>query len=267
LAKHHKDEPADTLEELESIGERLAQWVGANPAIVLGVSGAILLGAASFGGYRAYSHSQAEKASMALATLHSEFVAAMGGKVTDIEVPEPANPETAKTVRTEYSDKYVAVAKEWSGTPTAALSLLEAGELFAKLGNPDRALEVSIQASEQTPPDSPIRAVIESRIAQLQEEKGDFEAAANAYEAAAALPGNPLHADALAQAARCWAEAGKADQALALYQRLKSETPDLKLAPHIEARLEELEARAGANTAATGTAPIEVAPAAPAAKP
>jgi tetratricopeptide (TPR) repeat protein len=262
LAKHHKDEPADTLEELESIGERLAQWVGANPAIVLGISGAILLGAASFGGYRAFSHAQTEKASTALATLHSEFVTAMGGKVTDADVPEPANPETAKTVRTEYTDKYLAIAKEWSGTPTAALSLLEAGALFAKLGNADRALEVSNQASEQAPADSPLRAMIDSRIAHLQEEKGDFTAAATAYEAAAAVPGNPLHADALAQAARCWAEAGKPEQALAVYQRLKSESPELKLAPHIEARLEELEARAGVSEPAAQTAPIEGTPAA-----
>ena len=29
MAKHNKDAPADTLEELESIGERLAQWVAA----------------------------------------------------------------------------------------------------------------------------------------------------------------------------------------------------------------------------------------------
>ena len=262
MAKHHKGEPADTLEELESVGERLVQWVGANPVIVLGIAGAILLGAASYGGYRAFAHAQAEKASTSLATLRSEFVAAMGGKATDVEVPEPANPETAKTVRTEYTDKYLAIAKEWRGTPTAALSLLEAGELFAKLGNPDRALEVSIQASEQVPAASPIRAVIESRIAHLQEEKGDFAAAATAYEAAAAVPGNPLHADALAQAARCAAEAGKTEQALALYQRLKTETPDLKLAPHIEARLQELEARAGASAPATGTAPLATAPAA-----
>jgi predicted negative regulator of RcsB-dependent stress response len=262
VAKHHKDAPADTLEELESVGERLMQWVGANPAIVLGILGAILLGAAGYGGYRAYSHAQAAKASTALAALHGEFVAAMGGKVTDIAVPEPANQETAKTVRTEYADKYLAVAKEWSGTPTAALGLLEAGELFAKLGNPDRALEVAMQALQQTPADSPIRSVIESRVASLQEEKGDFEAAARSYEAAAAVPGNPLHADALAQAARSWVEAGKTEQALAIYQRLKTETPDLDLAPHIQARLEELAARSGASVPATNAAALEATPAA-----
>ena len=253
MAKHHNDEPADTLEELESVGERLAQWVGANPAIVLGIAGAILLGAAGFGGYRAFSSSQADKASASLAKLHGEFVAAMGGKVTEVEVPEPANPETAKATRTEYADKYLALAKEWSGTPTAALSLLEAGELFTKLGNPDRALEVLLQALEQAPADSPIRAVVASQIAHLQEGKGDFEAAARSHETAAAVPGFPLHTDALAQAARCWAEAGKPDQALAIYQRLRSDSPDLKLAPHIEARLQEIEARGAISPAPVAT--------------
>ncbi len=251
MAKHHKDEPADALEELESFGERLAQWVGANPAIVLGVAGAILLGAASFGGYQAYSRSQADKASASLAKLHGEFVAAMGGKAADVAIPEPANPETAKAVRTEYADKYVALAKQWSATPTAALSLLEAGELFEKLGDGDRALEVLLQASEQAPAESPIRAAAASRIGSLHEEKGDFEAAARAHEAAAAVPGSPLSAEALAQAARCWAEAGNSDLALALYQRLRTESPDRKLAPHIEVRLQELEARSSSSPAPT----------------
>ena len=249
MSKHHKDEPADTLEELESVGERLAQWVGANPAIVLGIAGAILLGAASFGGYQAYSRSQADKASASLAKLHGEFVAAMGGKPSEAEIPEPANPETAKAVRTAYADKYIALSGEWSGTPTAALSLLEAGELIAKLGDPDRALAVLLQASEQAPADSPIRAVIASRIGSLQEEKGDFEAAAKSHEAAAAVPGFPLRTEALAQAARCWAVAGKPDLALALYQRLRADSPDRKLAPHLEARLQEIEARSSASPA------------------
>jgi hypothetical protein len=255
-----KDHPADTLEELESIGERLAQWVGANPVIVLGVAGAILLAAASFGGYRAWSHSQANAGSAALATLHGDFVVAMGGKVTDLEVPDPANPETGRTVRTEYADKYLALAKEWSGSPTGALAGLEAGQLFAKLGNSDRALEVFQQAAADAPTASSIRGVIESRIGHLFEEKGDFAAAASAHEAAAATPGFPLRDESLADAARCWAEAGKPDQALAIYQRLKTESPELKLAPHVEARLEEIEARS--STSAPAAAPA--APAAPA---
>ena len=257
MAQHRKDEPADTLEEIESIGERLAQWVGANPAIVLGVAGAILLAAGSYGGYRAWSHSQANSGSAALAAVRSEFVAAMGGKASDVEVPEPANPETAKAVRTEYADKYLAVAKEWSVSPTGALALVEAGQIFAKLGDADRALETFQQAAAEAPKDSPIRGVIESRLGHLLETKGDFEAAAKAHEAAGAIRDFPLRDDALADAARCWAEAGKPDQALAIYQRLKTESPDLQLAPHVEARLEELEARNfGGAPAAPESTPI-----------
>jgi tetratricopeptide (TPR) repeat protein len=255
LAQHRKDQPADTLEELESIGERLAQWVGGNPVIVLSIAGAILLAAASYGGYRTWSHSQANSGSAALATVHGDFVAAMGGKPTDVDIPEPANPETAKAVRTEYADKYLAVAKEWSGSAAGALALVEAGQIFAKLGDTDRALETFQQAATEAPAGSPIRAVIESRVGHLLETKGDFEAAARAHEAAAAIPDFPLRDDALADAARCWAEAGKPDQALAIYQRLKASSPDLELAPHVEARLEELEARNFGNAPAAPETP------------
>jgi len=220
--------------------------------------------AASFGGYRAWSHSQANRGSAALATLHGDFVVAMGGKVTDVEVPEPANPETAKTVRTEYADKYLALAKEWRGSPTGALALLEAGQLFAKLGNSDRALEVFQQASAEAPATSPIRGVLESRIGHMLEAKGDFAAAAAAHEAAGAVPDFPLRDDALADAARCYAEADKPEQALSIYQRLKSESPDLKLPPHVEARLAEIEARGFSSAPAAAPAAAPTATAAPA---
>ena len=174
----------------------------------------------------------------------------MGGKVTEVEVPEPANPETAKAARTEYADKYLALAKEWSGTPTAALSLLEAGELFAKLGNPDRALEVFLQALRA----GPSRFADPSR----RSRRGSLifrRRRATSRQPPGRMRRRPrsrafrLHADALAQAARCWAEAGKPEQALAIYQRLRSDSPDLKLAPHIEARLQEIEARGGTSPA------------------
>jgi tetratricopeptide (TPR) repeat protein len=256
LAQHRKDEPADTLAELESLGDRFGQWVGANPVPVLAVFGAVLLLAAAVGGYRAWSNARADRASTALAKVQEELVAAMGGKPGDTLVAEPANPETARTVRTEFTDRYLAVAKEWEGTETAALALLEAGQLQQKLGNRDRALELWIQAAAAASKDTAAHGVIQSRIGHLQEDAGDLEAAARAHEAAAAVPGFPLHADALADAARTWAEAGKPEQALALFQRLKTEAPEYRLEPHVEARLLELEARAGVATApAPQTAP------------
>jgi tetratricopeptide (TPR) repeat protein len=254
LVQQRHDEPADRLEELESLGERLMQWVGANPVIVLTTAGLILLLAAGVGGWRAYEHSRADKASAALAKLQGDFVTAMGGKPTDVEVPEPANPETARTVRTDFADRFLALAEDWRGTATGALALLQAGQLYEQLGNRERALELWSQAAANTPSDSPALGVIQSRIGHLQEDRGDFDAAARAHEAAAAVPGFPLYADALADAARCWAEAGKPTEALAAYQRLKTDSPEHPLAPHVEARLAELEAVHGAGPAPT-TAP------------
>jgi tetratricopeptide (TPR) repeat protein len=258
LAQHRKEEPADTLAELESLGDRFGQWVGANPIPVLAVFGAVLLLAAAIGGYRAWSHARADRASAALARVQDDLVVALGGKLSDAVAPEPANPETARTVRTEFTDRYLAVAQEWEGTETAALALLEAGQLQQKLGNRDRALELWTQAAASASQSAPAYGVIQSRIGHLQEDAGDLEAAARAHELAAAVPGFPLHADALADAARAWAEAGKPDQALALFQRLKTEAPEYQLAPHVEARLLELEARRG-----TATSAVEPTPAAP----
>ncbi|RIK97473.1 MAG: hypothetical protein DCC71_21670 [Proteobacteria bacterium] len=257
MNQHRKDAPADTLEELESLGERLAQWVGANPAVVLGVAGAILLIAASIGGYRAYSHARVEKASAALAAVRGEFMTAMGGKPTDAEVPEPANAEAARSIRTDFAERYAMLARDWSGTPTAALALLEAGQLYEQLGNRERALELWTEAVAGAATGSPVVGVIQSRIGHLQEDAGDFAAASRAHEAAAAVPGYPLRIDALADAARTSADAGQTDRALDLYRQIESEAPEAQLAPHVEARLEEIAARAG------GAAPDAKTPASP----
>jgi hypothetical protein len=52
-----------------------------------------------------------------------------------------------------------------------------------------------------------------------------------------------LRAEALAEAARCWAAAEQTDLALAAFQRLESEFPDQRLAPQIESLLAELRLR------------------------
>lgn len=257
MTQQRKDAPADTLEELESLGERLAQWVGANPAIVLATAAVILLLAAAIGGYRAYSHSRVEKASAALAAIRSEFVTAMGGKPTDAEVPEPANPETARSIRTDFAQRYVSLADDWSGTPTSPLALLEAGQIYDQIGNRDKALELWTRAVTGAPAQSPVVGVIQSRIGHLQEDLGNAEAAAQAHEAAAAVPGYPLRIDALADAARTWADAGKPERAIELYRKIRADAPETQLAPHVEARMQELEARTGAPAPAA-------APAAPA---
>lgn len=260
MAQHKNQAPADTLEELQSLGERLVQWVGANPVPVLGVAALVLLLAAGIGGYRAYAASRSERASAALSATRAEFATAMGAKASDTDIPEPANPETARQARTEFADRYVALAADWRGTPTADLALLEAGGLFEALGNRDRALEVWTQALSSTAATSPARGVLNARIAVAQEERGDFEAAARSYEAAAAVPGYPLRGDALASAARAWIEANKPSEALAAADRLAAEMPEYQMPPYVSAAVLELRARTGAPAAAPPAAPQATTP-------
>jgi tetratricopeptide (TPR) repeat protein len=255
VAQHRKEEPADTLEELASLGERLVQWVGANPTPVLAMAVLILVIAAGIGGYRAFAGSRSERASAQLAALHDELVQAMGGKPTDTEIPEPANPETARTVRTDFAERYATLANQWSGTPAGALAMLEAGRLYEQLGNQDRALEVWLAAAQKLPSDSAALGILRTRIAGIQEAKGDLEGAAKSYEAAASVTGFPLVASALADAARCWAETGKSEPALAAYRRLKTEFPEYQVPPYVESQVQELELRSGAPVAATPPTP------------
>jgi len=244
LAQHHKDAHPDTLAQLESLGDRLAHWVSANPALVLGAAAAILLVAAAIGGTRAWRASSANEASAQLAALERQYIEAMGGEATDLEAPEPANPETARQVRTDFVERFSSFAREHEGTPAQALAALEASRIYEALGAPDQAREIVQEAANALPADSPIRGVALRRIAGLAESAGDYEAAALAHVAAADTAGYPLRFDALADAARCWAEAAKPDEALALFARIQTEAPDYRLPPHVESRLSELQSRA-----------------------
>jgi hypothetical protein len=244
LAQHHKDAHPDTLAQLESLGDRLVQWVSANPVIVLATAAAILLIAAGIGGTRAWRASSANAASAELATLEREYINAMGGEATDVEAPEPANPETARQVRTDFVERFASFAREHEGTPAQALAALDASEIYEALGAPEPAREILQAAADALPAGSPMRGVVLRRIASLAEAAGDYEAAALAHAAAADTPGYPLRLDAMTDAARCWAEADKPDEALALYARIQTEAPEYQMPPHVQARLAELQARA-----------------------
>ncbi|MCL4683962.1 hypothetical protein KJ059_04320 [Myxococcota bacterium] len=242
MAQHRKNAPADTLEQLESLSDRLVRWVSANPLLILGTAGAILLAAASIGSIRAWRASAADAAAAEMARVRTEYIVAMGGSATDLIAPEPANPETARAIRTEYVERFLSIVEEHSGTPAQALAALDASRIFEELGATDRAREVVEQAVADLPASSPVRAVALRRVAVLHEANSDFEAAARAHAAAAEIPGYPLRFDALADAARCWADAGRRDEALAIFARLQGDTADFRLPPHLESRLAELQA-------------------------
>jgi tetratricopeptide (TPR) repeat protein len=237
---HSRNRPADTLEELESVGQRIAAWVAANSLAVLATAGAILAAAAAVGGWQAWSASRAERASAEVAAAWDELARGMGGLPGDIDLPEPANPETAQRLRTEYAGRFAEIASKHEATAAGALAALHAGDLQVALGAPEKARALFEAAAEALPGAHPIRAVLEARIAHRLEEEGRPADAARAYERAAAVDGYPLRPQALASAARCWLDAGEPETGRAVYDRLRSESPDVRLPPHVEARLAEI---------------------------
>lgn len=239
LAKKQSNRTAETLRELEASGDRVANWAADNAAVILGVIAGILVIAAGVGFWLQHRSNTEDAAVNALAQATSEYRVAMGADPTGGPIPEPANAELAERTRAEFADRFAAVGRAYEGMTVGSVALLEAGGLQAELGRYDEAI-AHFEAARDASRGAAIEALASMRLARLAESRGDMAAAAEHFEAAARVEAYPLRADALAEAARCWAGAQERDRALAAYQRLESEFPDEPVAPHIAFLIAEL---------------------------
>jgi tetratricopeptide (TPR) repeat protein len=146
-------------------------------------------------------------------------------------------------VRSEFVERFQQVARDYAGTAPAALASLEAGALQLELEQTEEALQTWRLTAEDLTADDPIRALLLVRIAASQEAEQRWVEAAETYEQAAAVERYPLRYGALADAARCFAEAGERDRALAAFDRIESEAPQQRVAEHVNARMRELRAQ------------------------
>ena len=78
--KKQSDSAAQTLDALESRGDKLAEWIGTNPLQLLAGAGAILLIAGGYGTMTCYSDQQSEISAAALSELEGEYRQAMGAQ-------------------------------------------------------------------------------------------------------------------------------------------------------------------------------------------
>jgi tetratricopeptide (TPR) repeat protein len=244
VAKPDSKQATETLHEIESVFDRMAQWATANPITVLVVIGTLLGGAAAVGGYRAWQASQEAEASADIAEIQSEFRAAMGAPRGSLEIPEPANAEAAVATRTEFAARFREAADRRSGTAASVSAWLEAGRLSEALGDEAAATEARRAAIEEAPSGSALRALAHTQLAGSLERAGDPAAAAAEYLAAGQISDFPARALALGNAARCFADAGETARAIETFEQLGDEEA-AKIPPHITARLAELRAAAG----------------------
>jgi tetratricopeptide (TPR) repeat protein len=239
-----KSNPHGTGEVLQDLGsgfERFAAWI-ASHAVLVGVAIAVLLVA---GGSWEFLRSRAERrvaeASDALDQIQGDFLTAMGAEPGALEPPELANPETAKRIREEYVEKYRAVAQAHPGTLPAALAWLEVADLLEVQGDREGSLESLQKGLAEQPGNPRLAGLIHQRIAQNHEDRGMLAEAAAEHERAGDLPGFPLRYFALADAARCYAQAGQPARALELLERIESEAKEsFPLSPELRSLLREL---------------------------
>jgi tetratricopeptide (TPR) repeat protein len=237
----HSD-PGATLDEIESWGERAIEWIGNNARAVLGAAVVLLILAAGYG-YWSSSRGRAESAAAeALETARADYLAAMGAAPGAVEVPELANPSAGEAIREEYIERFRQVADEHPGTAGAALAQLEQGNLVAATGDVDAALTVWHEAVAALPGDAALAGLLQQRMGQALEAREDWQAAAEAYESASAVPDYTFRYWAMADAARCYALADRPERAVALYVELEQEAPDFEITDYLRTRLRELQA-------------------------
>jgi tetratricopeptide (TPR) repeat protein len=234
-----KEHPGETLEQIESAGDRLAEWIGENPLLILGTALGILVVAAGYGFASSMRESSRTEASDALSGLQSNFREAMGADADSVDVPEPANPETAREVRSEYLVKFREMAEEHSGTVAGDLAWIEVGGLEADLGNRDEATSVWTSAAADAAGES-TRALLLIRLGGLHEAEGRWVEAGEAYESASQISSYPLRYGALADAARCYAEASEVDRAIGALEIVEMESPETLIPEHIRMQVQEL---------------------------
>jgi len=241
-----KSNPHGATEVLEDLGsgmERLANWVGTHPILVSVVLGSVLLVGGGWELLRSRTERRETEASNALDETQNAYLAAMGAEPGAIDVPELANPDAARQIREEYVEKYRSVAQAHPGTLPAALAWLEAADLLESQGNSDASLESLQKALAEQPENPRITGLVHQRIAQLYEDRGQLAEAAAEHEAAGGLTGFPLRFFALADAARCYAQAGQSDRARELLERVEGEAQqDFPLPAELRSLLRELRA-------------------------
>jgi tetratricopeptide (TPR) repeat protein len=243
MAKHAHG-ASDTLDEIQSFADRLANFIESNlRAVVFAV--VLLLVLASAVSLLFTSRRKAEEAaSIALADTRADYLEAMGAPPGALEVPELANPDAAKRIREEYRGRYAEVADAHPGTVSGALARLAEAELQQNSGELDGALETLRKAYAEAPARPALQGMILQREAQVLEQAGRFAEAADRHEQASEIDGFPLRDYALADAARCRASAGDLDTARALYARLDVRAPDIRLPDYQRMQRRELAASA-----------------------
>jgi tetratricopeptide (TPR) repeat protein len=243
VARKHKPEHDEgMIEEIESLADRMAGWIGANVRLVVAVVVASLVAAAGYGAYDTWHGRREARAADALDRVRIDYLQAMGAGPSAFEIPELANPDAARRINEEYAVRFREVAEEHPGTIAGALAALELGNVLEAAGDPQGPIDTWNAAIESLPRNSGLRGVLLQRVATAHEDAERWPDAAATHERAGNLEAFPLRWWALADAARCYVRADDPDRARELFDRIESQQPNLRLPAHIRSLMREVRA-------------------------
>jgi tetratricopeptide (TPR) repeat protein len=233
-------EQSHVIEEIEDLAERGAQWIRDHLALTITTLVVVLCTAAGIGAFAKHETRVAETASDAFDRVTTDYRKAMGADPDALEMPELANPAAAAAIRSEFAEQFAAVAEEHSGTVAAALARLEQGNMKAATGETDAAIAIWQGAIDDLDGNPNFRAILEQRIGQAYDADARWLEAAESYARAGAAEDYPLRHWALAQAARCYQQAGELARARELALLVDTNSPDIMLPQHLSTMLAEL---------------------------
>jgi len=236
----HAPPVVESLEEIESMAERSAQWIADNVRLVGVVIVVLLASAGGIQTYRSHTVSVSNEASNALAKARGAYFTAMGARAGSQQIPELANPASQVGVREEFIKRFAEVAESHAGTVPAALAWLESGNLLAETGEPAAAIVAWRKGLEEVSGNAAVRGTLLVRIGSEFEDRGDWKGAGASHAEAGELEAFPLRYWAMADAARCFDRAGEPARALELLERVQADAPAMRLPDHLRARLNEL---------------------------
>ena len=236
-----------TLDGIESAGDRIVIWLGENQRPILAAAAGILVLAGGWGYMSSSRAAAAESADAALSEVQGAYRVAMGASVGGIVIPEPANAEAAREIRTDFSTRYAAVGEAHSGTGPGAVAFLEAGKLQQALGDFEAA-EAAYQAGLGSLDEGDaLRGFLWTRMGSVYEASDRWAEAASVYAQAGQLEDYALSAGATASAIRAYIHAGQPSAALGLADELARRAPDFALPEFLQARVDELRVAANSN--------------------
>jgi tetratricopeptide (TPR) repeat protein len=240
--EHHSEHEGldEALKQIETHGDQLARWVGENSQQVLIAIGLVLLVAASVS-YANVRHQKKENAAFAAVGAIDYAFKQESGLINDLgESAQLANPETLKELRDTYSQKFTDAADEHAGTAGAAMSLFQAGVLVSQGGDEEGAVQKWEEALEQASGNRDLEALIRARLASGYESLDRWVDAAEAYESLATEDSIYGEKRALADAARCYFNAGDSESAQKLIEGLRGDEDLEGLPPYLKAKIEAL---------------------------